>query len=123
MNHSECVTALSSKPYEQLRQLQNAFRILAKPEHGLRERAIILREWVSFEWAIQAAQDRWFPWPTTAASPGARKIHGVCWRQQGMLDILGYHVGETNPTPRDTRRCILEYAFEYHLPPINDVDY
>ena len=40
-----------------------------------------------------------------------------------MLSFLGYHVGETQPTPRDIRWCILEYAFEYHLPPLNDLDY
>jgi hypothetical protein len=37
-----------------------------------------------------------------------------------MLDILGYHVGETNPTPADTRGYILAYAFECYLPPLKD---
>ena len=40
-----------------------------------------------------------------------------------MLGFLGYHVGETQPTPPDMRWCILEYAFECHLPPLNDRDY
>ena len=40
-----------------------------------------------------------------------------------MLDFLGYHVGKTHPTPRDMRRCILEYVFECHLPPLNDPAY
>ena len=37
-----------------------------------------------------------------------------------MLGFLGYHVGKTEPTRRDFRRCVLEYVFECHLPPLND---
>ena len=37
-----------------------------------------------------------------------------------MLSYLGYHVGETGPTPQDIRWCILEYVFECHLPPLDD---
>jgi hypothetical protein len=38
-----------------------------------------------------------------------------------MLSLLGYHVGEIQPTPRDTRLRILEYAFECY--PLGDVAY
>jgi len=117
MNRAEGITLLSSNLGDQLRQLKNAFRVLAEPEHKLRGQAILLREEVSSRWAIQAAQEKWFPWPSTVAFRGGRAIKGVCWRQQGMLDVLGYHVGETNPTRRDIRRSILEYTFECHLPP------
>jgi hypothetical protein len=101
-------------------QLQNVFRILAKPEHKLWDKAIKLRQDVSATWGTQAAQGNWFPWPTTIASPGARRLKEVDWRPNGMLSFLGYHVGETQPTPQDIRWCILEYAFECHLPPLND---
>lgn len=37
-----------------------------------------------------------------------------------MLSFLGYHVGEMQPTPKGVRWCILEYAFECHLPPLDD---
>ena len=40
-----------------------------------------------------------------------------------MLSYLGYHVGETQPTPRDIRWHILEYAFEYQLPPLDNRAY
>jgi len=40
-----------------------------------------------------------------------------------MLSFLGYHVGDTQPTARDIRWRVLEYAFEYHLPPLNGPDY
>ena len=40
-----------------------------------------------------------------------------------MLGFLGYHVGQTQPTPRGIRWSILEYAFEFHLPPLNDREY
>jgi hypothetical protein len=108
MNHRAHITPLSSHLGDQLQQLKNALCVLAQPEHKLRGQAILLREKVSSSWAIQAAQEKWFPWPTTIAFPGAQELKGICWRQQGMLDVLGYHVGEMNPTPRDIRRCILD---------------
>jgi len=37
-----------------------------------------------------------------------------------MLSLLGYHVGEMQPTPPGIRRRILEYVFECHLPPLKD---
>jgi hypothetical protein len=40
-----------------------------------------------------------------------------------MLSLLGYHVGEIRPTPQDVRLCMLEYAVECHLPPLNDLAY
>jgi hypothetical protein len=60
MRRTECTTLLSSNWINQLHQLQNAFRILAKPEHRMREQAILLRQRVSSEWAIQATQEEWF---------------------------------------------------------------
>lgn len=105
------------------RRLRNVFRILAKPQHELRENALKLREEVSSTYRIQAAQGEWFAWPITIASPGVRELKGVGWRPHGMLGFLGYHVGETQATPPDIRRCILEYAFECHLPPLNDRAY
>ena len=101
-------------------QLKNVFRVLAKPDDKRREEAIMLRQLVSSTWGSQAAQGKWFPWPTTIASPGVRRLKGVDWRQNGMLSYLGYHVGETGPTPQDIRWCILEYVFECHLPPLDD---
>jgi hypothetical protein len=123
MNCAAHITPLSSNLDGQLRQLQNAFRVLAKPEHQLREQAIKLRQAVSSSWGVLAAQGRWFAWPTTLAPQGTRALKGICWRPRGMLDYLGYHVGETHPTPRDIRSCILQYAFECHLPPLNDPTY
>ena len=40
-----------------------------------------------------------------------------------MLGFLGYHVGEMQPTPPTVRWRVLEYAFEYHLPPLNGPAY
>jgi hypothetical protein len=122
MNHTACI--ISSNPTDvQLRQLQNVFRILAKPEHKRREQALTLRKEISFAWRDQAIAGKWFPWPTTIAAPGTWQLKAVGWRPHGMLGFLGYHVGETKPLPRDIRSCILEYAFEYHLPPLDDLDY
>jgi hypothetical protein len=123
MNRAPYIASLSSNLDGQLRQLQNALRVLAKPEHKLREQAVTLRETVSLTWGTQAAQGKWFPWPTTVAPRGNRGLRGICWRQRGMLGFLGYHVGQMQPTPRDVRQCILEYTFECHLPPLNDLDY
>jgi hypothetical protein len=106
-----------------LGQLQNVFRILAKPDSELREKAQKLRQEISCTWRNQAAHGKWFPWPTTVACRGGRGLRGVDWRPQGMLGFLGYHVGETQPTRQEIRRCILEYAFECDLPPVNDPAY
>jgi hypothetical protein len=95
MNRGGGITRLSSDVDGQLRQLQNAFRILAKTKHPLREQAIELRQAVSSTWEMRAAQSKWFPWPTTTAPRGSRELKGVCWRPRGILDFLGYHVGET----------------------------
>ena len=40
-----------------------------------------------------------------------------------MLSFLGYHVGETQPTPQNIRSCILDYVFECHLPPLDSHTY
>ncbi len=40
-----------------------------------------------------------------------------------MLRLLGYHVGETHRVHPSLRESILEYIFEYHLPPVDDVAY
>jgi len=125
MNDTRGIPRPSSNPEDdQLqRQLQNVFRVLAKPDHERREQALQLRQEVSSEWRILADQGTWFAWPTTFAPPGAWKLKGVRWWQDGILSFLGYHVGETQRTPREIRWRILEYAFECHLPPLNDLDH
>jgi hypothetical protein len=124
MNQTERASILSSDSNELLRrQLQNVFRILAKPDDRRREQALQVRQDVSSKWRIQAAQAIWFPWPTTVAPPSARKLKRVYWWPRGMLGFLGYHVGQTQPTPRSVRQCTLEYAFECSLPPLNGLGY
>lgn len=126
MNSAGYDTAQRSPSFEGdriLRQLQNVFRVLAEPDHELRERAIKMRQDVSSAWGTQAARGMWFPWPTTIAPPGARRLKTGDWRPQGMLSFLGYHVGETQPRPQSVRRCILEYAFECQLPPLDSPVY
>ncbi|MGD0419805.1 MAG: hypothetical protein ABSA68_09565 [Xanthobacteraceae bacterium] len=124
MKHA-CITQSSSIMDGDVlgRRLQNVFRILAKPEHELREKALNLREEVSSTYRIQATQGEWFAWPSTIASRGVRELKEIGWRPHGMLSFLGYHVGEMQATPSDIRLCILEYAFECHLPPLNDLAY
>ena len=101
------------------RQLQNVFRVLAHPDHKLRDAAIRCRLEVSTRWCVQAARAEWFPWPSTSASPGVQRLKRIDCPPHGMLSFLGYHVGEILPTPESMRRCILEYAFECHLPPLS----
>jgi hypothetical protein len=108
-----------------LARLQNVFKKLALPDHPLRDQAIKLRDEISMSWRRLAEQDEWFAWPSTAASraPTNEKLTGSDWRSQGMLSLLGYHVGKTQPIHPSFRESILEYAFEHHLPPIGDVAY
>jgi hypothetical protein len=125
MSRSSYNNRLSPQPengYDLLR-LQNVFRILAKPDHPLKPQAHGLQQEISVKWCDQAANGKWFPWPTTVARKGTGRLTVLGWRQQGMLSLLGYHVGETEPTPRNVRQCILEYAFECYLPPLQDIAY
>jgi hypothetical protein len=122
MNDSGFITPPStSHEYDRSRrQLENVFRVLAKPDHQLREKALKLRQEVSSAWQILAARDEWFAWPATTAPRGTRGLKRCEWRPYGMLSFLGYHVGETQPTSQEIRWHILEYAFECHLPPLHD---
>jgi hypothetical protein len=104
-------------------QLQNVFRVLANPDHELREKALNLRQEVSSAWRILAAQDKWFAWPTTTAPRGTRRLKHSDWRPYGMLSFLGYHVGEMLPISQEIRWHILEYVFECYLPPLHDALY
>jgi hypothetical protein len=115
--------SLSADLGGQLRQLQNAHRVLSNPGHPLRHQALVLRQAASSAWQARAAECQWFPWPTTNAPKGIRKLRCAFWRERGMLDLLGYHVGEIQPTPPEMRWQILQYTFECHLPPLNDVAY
>jgi hypothetical protein len=123
MNVSGAASALSERLPAQLGRLKNAFRIFAKNNHELRHQAIALREEVSSRWKALAAQGHWFPWPVTAAPVGTRRLKDIPWREEGMLSLLGYHVGKTQPTPPAIRLRILEYTFECDLPPVGDRAY
>lgn len=115
--------ALSTDLRGQLQQLRNAFSILAKPEHPWRNQASDLRREASSVWQFRASQQQWFSWPTTDAPKGTQRLNAAFRREKGMLDLLGYHVGMTQPTSAEIRRQLLEYTFEYHLPPMNDRAY
>lgn len=54
-----------------------------------------------------------------------REIERRFWGRDGvgMLHTLGYHVGRTDPVPRDRRQAILRYAFERVLPRIKGLAY
>jgi hypothetical protein len=105
------------------RRLQNVFNKLAVPNHPLRAADFQLRDEISTTWCRQAEANRWFAWPSTSAPDGIHKLRALKWRPQGMLSVLGYHVGETITVNAKVRECILEYVFEQHLPPVGDAIY
>jgi hypothetical protein len=108
-----------------LARLHNVFRKLASPRDPLRDQAIKLRDEISSNWYRLAEQNEWFAWPSTTVPRGpiVKTLSGSDWRPQGMLSLLGYHVGETLSLHPSIRESILEYAFEHHLPPVGDVSY
>jgi hypothetical protein len=103
-----------------LDRLQNVFKKLASLDHPLRDQAVRVRDEISLDWCRQAEQREWFLWPGAAVPRGPTngKLSGSDWRPQGMLSLLGYHVGETLSLHPSIRESILEYAFEHHLPPV-----
>jgi hypothetical protein len=104
-------------------RLSNVFRVLSKPEHALHGDAARLRKEISSTWGKRASHGDWFAWPKTIALPGVLRLRSDDWRPYGMLSYLDYHVGETRPTAPGIRRCILEYVFECHLPPLDGPSY
>jgi hypothetical protein len=40
--------------------------------------------------------------------------------ETGLLHAFGYHVGSTDPVPRDRRHAILRYVFRSRLPVVQD---
>jgi len=108
-----------------LGRLQNVFKKLASPHHPFQDQAIKVRDEISLDWCRRAEQGGWFVWPDTAVPRGPTngKLSASDWRPQGMLSLLGYHVGEVLPLHPSIRERILEYAFEHHLPPVADVPY
>jgi hypothetical protein len=119
------MTLTSPSLTRDLGRLQNVFQKLAVPDHALRDQAVSVRDEISLEWCRRAEQSEWFDWPSTAVArgPTSGRLSGSDWRPQGMLSLLGYHVGETLPLHPSIRERILEYAFEHHLPPVGDVAY
>ncbi len=108
-----------------LARLQNVFKTLASLDHPRRGQAFKVRDEISLSWRRSAEKDEWFPWPSTAVprGPTIGKLSVSDWRPMGMLKLLGYHVGETQPLHPSSRESILEYAFEHHLPPVGDAIY
>jgi hypothetical protein len=108
-----------------LARLQNVFKKLSLPAHPLRHQALEVRDEISQNWRRLSEQDEWFAWPSTTVSrgPSNGKLCGCDWKPQGMLSLLGYHVGQTLPLHPSIRESILEYAFEHHLPPVGEVAY
>jgi hypothetical protein len=106
-------------------RLQNVFKKLTVQNHPLRDQALRVRDEISLSWLRLAEKNEWFAWPSTSVSRGRSngKFSRLDWRPQGMLSLLGYHVGETLSLHPSIRESILEYAFEHHLPPIGDAIY
>jgi hypothetical protein len=106
-------------------RLQNVFKKLTVQNHPLRDQALRFRDEISLSWLRLAEKNEWFAWPSTSVSRGRSngKFSRLDWRPQGMLSLLGYHVGETLSLHPSIRESILEYAFEHHLPPIGDAIY
>jgi len=119
------MTLMSPSLTRDLGGLQNVFRKLASPQHPLRDQAVRVRDAISLDWRRRAEQSAWFVWPSTAVlrGPTNGRLSGSDWRPQGMLSLLGYHVGGALPLHPSLRERILEYTFEHHLPPVADVPY
>jgi len=92
--------------------------------------------WAKSELVIKAIEDEWedrgrrmlnpdeyFVWPSTNAPVGHGHVDTDEWPEKGLLNIMGYHVGDTNGEPLEIRHKILSYVFEHEVPPAFPLEY
>ena len=100
----------------------NAQRILGEPRKSAQHiSARIVVEAIGVEWtrrrtAPPVPGDA-FLWPSTEAGGGDRSLDGSLWLKSGVLQFMGYKVGNTNGEVAGMRERIISAVFEAPIPP------
>jgi len=65
-------------------------------------------------------EEGYFRWPHTNSYPGRGVFNPDWMREKGVLSEMGYRVGRTNGLPDGARRRILDEAYSFDVPYIDD---
>jgi hypothetical protein len=102
---------------------QNAIRILEDPkqksQHSSARKVLnaIGAEWERRRRTPLEEDDR-FDWPSTHADPGSGFPDTDDWIQEGVLQYMGYRVGDTDGERQAIRQRILSEIFSGSIPPV-----
>ena len=108
---------------ETLSLWHNALRILAdkskRPQHALAQEVVdaIGREW-ELRRRTPLKSDDFFKWPSTEARAGDGSLDTDDWLKEGVLQFMGYRVGNTDGEPQGIRERILAEIFSGPIPPV-----
>ncbi|MBS5905150.1 hypothetical protein [Roseomonas mucosa] len=101
---------------------RNALRILhdaaKRPQHAQASLvlAAIRQEWTKRRGRAPVPGD-YFDWPGTDARPGYTELDTEQWLKHGVLQFVGYKVGNTDGEPQGVRERILSELFSGPIPP------
>ena len=101
---------------------RNAIRILGddakKKQHGTADAVLnaIKQEWIRRRRDPVSPEDI-FDWPSTEAAPGFGYLCTEDWIKEGVLQYMGYRVGNTDGEPPRVRERILSEIFNGPIPP------
>jgi len=101
---------------------RNAIRILGddakKKQHATADAVLnaIKREWIRRRRDPISPEDI-FDWPSTEAAPGSGYLYTEDWIKEGVLQYMGYRVGNTDGEPPRIREKILSEIFKGPIPP------
>lgn len=107
---------------------RNALRIRSNDKDKFRHSQAdkIIRK-INEEWERRGKMPRnpegYFDWPGTDAKSGLGGIQTENWLKTGLLNFMGYKVGETDGEPRHVRQRILTEIFSGPLPPVFEQSY
>lgn len=99
---------------------------MSDPQNNFRDLASYYVSAIEAEWhrrtMLARLDPNHFHWPTIRTVPGdgAAGDYGYA---EGILKVLGYHVGKSGEQSASRRQALLARVFEGHLPPINGPDY
>jgi hypothetical protein len=101
----------------------NAIRILEDPrQKSQHSPARIVLDAIGAEWEKRRKapldKDDKFDWPSTDADPGSRFPDTDDWIREGVLQYMGYRVGDTDGERQAIRQRILSEIFNRSIPPV-----
>jgi len=129
MNVSKVIAGIPSMSLRDTVNLwRNAIQIVEDAERNKLHRPAqqtlkaIEKEWIKRR-KQSVSSNEWFQWPSVEATGGSGQLRTDDWTQEGVLQYMGYRVGNTDGEPTGIRHQILSRAFQGPIPPAFPPDY